>query len=75
MTNAELRAEILRKTYIREDCAGWINRLGILAADAGMRMSDIPWGSTPLAIVVRMVELVDNGACKREPLMALLGAG
>jgi hypothetical protein len=68
MSNAELRKSILDKTFIRDDCAGWVNRLGVLAADAGMRMEAIAWGGSPLRIVTDMVEQVDS----RGPLLALL---
>jgi hypothetical protein len=75
MTNAQLRQLILDKTYIREDCAGWINRLGILAADAGMRMSAISWGSNPQDIANDMADQVSKGACKSNVLLASLGIG
>ncbi len=72
MTTGDLRKLILEKTFVREDCAGWINRLGILAADTGMRMYAISWGSSPERIVMEMADQILNGATKPAALFALL---
>lgn len=72
MTNAEIRRAILDKTFVREDCAGWVNRIGVLASDAGMRMETIAWGGSPLRIVTDMVDQVVNGACHPDKLFDLL---